>query len=452
MSVMHIAERDRLQSPRQIRLGLFLFATGYHPAGWRLADACADGAEDPGFLHRVAQTVEHGRFDFFFLGDALATSVDMQHRYPSQMVRLEPFTMMGSIAAATWAIGLVVTANTTYSEPYHVARMLASLDHLSGGRIAWNVVTGADARAAQNFGQPRHAETERRYDRAEEFITTVQRLWDSWEDGALPRDRATGCFADAAKVHPIDHRGSCFAVAGPLNVPRPPQGNPPIVQAGTSERARDLGARFADIVFTAQTRIPEARAFRDDLHARARPCGRDLGSPIVMPGLVPIVGQTLDDAQCIYDKLNSLVVNPDQDLGPLSQMIGVDLTRCTAGDPLPALTAPGREYVVLAEESIGRSVQTVGALRDFFIASGRGHRLVLGDGRRVADFMEEWLHAGAADGFNICPPYLPGGLELFVDLVVPELQQRGLLRWEYEGTTFRELLDLSRPAGAFAVA
>jgi N-acetyl-S-(2-succino)cysteine monooxygenase len=436
--------------PKQIRLGLFLFATGYHPAGWRLPGARADGGQDPAFLHRVAQTVERGRFDFFFLGDALATSVDMQNRYPSQMVRLEPFTMMGSIATATSAVGLVVTANTTYSEPYHVARMLASLDHLSGGRIAWNVVTGADGRAALNFGHDRHAETNQRYDRAAEFIATVQRLWDSWEDDALPRDPASGVFADPAKVHPVDHRGEFFAVAGPLNVPRPPQGNPPIVQAGTSERAADLGARFADIVFTAQTEIPQARAFRDDLRGRARAYGRDPSGLIVMPGLVPIVGRTADDALRLYDELNSLVADADQDLAPLSETIGVDVKSSEAHDLLPPLPDTGRAYLALAEASIGRPVHTVGGLRDFFIASGRGHQLIVGDGARIADLIEAWLQAGAADGFNICPPYLPDGLDLFVELVVPELQRRGLLRRQYEGTTFRELLGLPRPDGAFA--
>lgn len=437
---------------KRVRLGLFLFATGYHPAGWRLPGARADGAHDPSFLHRVAQTVERGRFDFFFLGDALSTSVDRQHRYPSQMVRLEPFTMMGSIAAATSAVGLVVTANTTYSEPYHLARMLASLDHLSRGRIAWNVVTGADGSAAHNFGKDRHGETDERYDRAEELLEVVTGLWDSWEDGALVHDRATGQFADPAKVHSLDHRGRCFSVAGPLNVARPPQGRPPIVQAGTSERAQALGARFADIVFTAQTRIAEGHAFRADLHARAAAFGRQPGQPIVMPGLVPVVGRTLAQAQQLYDELAALVVDPSADLRPLGDAIGAQLEDAEPGDLLPPLTDRGRQYVELAEESLGRELETVGALLDFFLASGRGHRLILGDGVRIADLIETWIDAGAADGFNICPPYLPGGLDRFVELVVPELQRRGRLRREYEGATFRELLGLSRPRARAAVS
>jgi N-acetyl-S-(2-succino)cysteine monooxygenase len=428
------------------RLGLFLFATGYHPAGWRLPEARADGAQDPDFLRQIAQTVERARFDFFFLGDALATSPDMQDRYPSQMVRLEPFTMMASIAAATTSIGLVVTANTTYSEPYHLARMLASLDHLSRGRVAWNVVTGADGRAALNFGRDEHGTVDARYDRAEELIEVVQQLWDSWEDDALPQDRATGVFADASKVHAIDHSGPFFKVAGPLNVGRSPQGHPPIVQAGTSDRARDLGARFADIVFTAQTTIPEARAFREDLLERAQQFGRDPESLVVMPGLVPVVGHTLADAQRRYDQLAALVIDPDRELGALSSVVGVDLSTISTDDPLPPLTPAGAAYVGLAEASVGRPVRTVRELRDFFIASGRGHRLILGDGARIADLIESWLDGGAADGFNICPPYLPGGLDLFVDLVVPELQRRGRLRLDYDADSFRGLLGLSRPA------
>jgi FMN-dependent oxidoreductase (nitrilotriacetate monooxygenase family) len=433
----------------KLRLGLFLFATGYHPAGWRLPQARADGAFAPAFLHEIARTAERGKFDFFFLGDALATSAEMQYRYPSQMVRLEPFTMMGSIAAATENIGLVATANTTYAEPYHLARMLASLDYLSGGRIAWNVVTGADARAAHNFGRDAHWDTSRRYDYAEEFISLVRALWDSWDDDALPRDKETGTFADPGGVHRLDHQGQFFSVAGPLNVARPPQGHPPIVQAGTSERARDLGAAFADVVFTAKTTIAEAREFRDDVHRRARGFGRVAEQISILPGLVPIVGRTLAEAQSTYDQLNALILERG-DTRPLLAQIGLDLSGLPADAKLPALTLAAREYVELAELSIGRRVTTVSDLLDFCAASGRGHRLVVGDASRVANLIEEWLRAGAADGFNICPPYLPGGLDLFVDLVVPVLRRRGLFRTEYEGPTFREILGLKRPESSLA--
>ncbi len=434
---------------RPVRLGLFLFATGYHPAGWRLPEAEAAGATSPAFLHRIAQTVERAKFDYFFLGDGLATSADMQYRYPSQMARLEPFTMMGSIAAATRRVGLVVTANTTYSEPYNVARMLASLDYLSAGRIAWNVVTGADGRAAANFGREEHWATDQRYDRAEEFITVVRQLWGSWEDGALRWDKSTGEFVAGDKVHAIGHQGQSFSVSGPLNVPRPPQGWPPLVQAGTSGRSRDLAARFADIVFTAQPTVGQAQEFRSDIRARARALGRDPDQIAVMPGLVPIVGETQADAERLYDRMNALVVGDDR--SALFGVAGAKLGEHPFEGPLPAGDGwPDQghalaEYVELAEASIGRRVTSVRELCEFYTASGRGHRLVVGGTARVADLIQEWHGTGAADGFNICPAYLPGGLDRFVELVVPELQRRGIFRRDYEGPTFRAILGLPRP-------
>jgi FMN-dependent oxidoreductase (nitrilotriacetate monooxygenase family) len=432
---------------RTLRIGLFLFATGYHPAGWRLPEARTDGAFDLTFLIELARTVERAKFDFFFLGDGLATDPDMARLYPSQVVRLEPFTMMGAIAAATRDVGLVVTANTTYAEPYNVARMLASLDHLSHGRIAWNVVTGADPLAAFNFGRADHWDTDRRYDQAEEFVAVVRDLWDSWEDDALLRDARSGAFLDPTKVHRLDHVGPHFSVAGPLNVARPPQGHPPLVQAGTSERARQLGARLADVVFTAQTTIEDARAFRTDLRGRAAT------EPAVLPGLVPIVADTVSGAQELYDRLGAFVdaeaalISLQASVGATAQTLA-ELGPAAAVDRLPSAAA---SHVAAAEAAIGRPVQTLGDLARFQLASGRGHRLIVGDGARVADSMQEWLEAGAADGFNICPPYLPGGLERFTQLVVPELQRRGIFRREYEGPTFRHILGLPRPPSRFAV-
>lgn len=436
----------------KLRLGLFLFAAGYHPAGWRLAEARADGAFDLAFLTHVAQTVERAKFDFFFLGDGLASDPGMAALYPSQVVRLEPFTMMGAIAAATRNVGLVVTANTTYAEPYNVARMLASLDYLSHGRIAWNVVTGADPAAAFNFGRSGHWDTDRRYDRAEEFVGVVRDLWDSWEDGALRRDAASGAFVDPDKIHRIEHVGPNFSVAGALNVARPPQGHPPLVQAGTSQRARELGATLADVVFTAQTTIGAARAFRTDLRERARAQPRRTTEPAVLPGLVPIVGDTTAQAQELYDRLGALI-DAQAGMRSLSTLVGVEaealaeLGTTAAVERLPPAAAG---CVALAEAAVGRPARTVGDLVRFHLASGRGHRLIVGDGALVADSMQEWLESGAADGFNVCPPYLPGGLTRFTDLVVPELQRRGIFRKEYEGPTFRHILGLPRPPSRFA--
>jgi alkanesulfonate monooxygenase len=322
---------------------------------------------------------------------------------------------------------------------------------LSGGRIAWNVVTGADPRAAANFGRDEHWDNERRYDRAEEFVAVVEQLWDSWEDGALLRDKSSGAFVDPSKVHAIDYHGQHFSVAGPLNVARPPQGRPPLVQAGTSERSRDFGARHADIIFTAQTTLEEAVAFRSDIRSRARAAGRRPDEIAVLPGLVPVVEATLGEALARYDALNARIVTHGE-LGPLWTTLGADLGEVPLDAPLPdgLLAAQGQRYRAQAAGAVGREVSTLRGLRDFYTASGRGHRLIVGDPARIADLMEEWLSAGAADGFNLCPPYLPGGLERFVDLVVPELQRRGIFRRDYEGSSFREVLGLARPASVFA--
>lgn len=437
-------------TPRQLHLGLFLFSTGYHPAGWRLPEAVTDGAFDPKFLQRVAQRLEEAKFDFFFLGDALATSPDMQHQFPSQMVRLEPFTMIAHVAAVTEKIGLIVTANTTYSEPYTVARQTASLDYLSGGRLAWNVVTGMDARAAQNYSRDKHWDNSRRYDHAEEFVHIVQSLWDSWEDDALVRDKASGVFVDGSKVHRLDHVGEHFAVAGPLNVARPPQGQIPLLNAGTSERSRTLGAKLSTAVFTGQILLELAKTFYSDIKSQAAGFGRNPDDVYILPGLVPLVGETSEAARAKYRELNGLLVT-DYDLTALSARIGIDLTGAPLDGPLPELsssTLPGREaewLVELAQRAEGRVDITVRELFHYFAATSRGHLLIVGDPEEIADQIEAWFTGGAADGFNICPPYMPGGLDLFIDLVIPVLQRRGLFRTEYEAATFRGHFGLSRP-------
>ncbi|MFB9273737.1 LLM class flavin-dependent oxidoreductase [Cohnella cellulosilytica] len=443
------------QSKRQLHLGLFLFSTGYHPAGWRLPEAVADGAFDPKFLHRVAQRLEQAKFDFFFLGDALATSADMQHTFPSQMVRLEPFTMIANIAAVTEKIGLIVTANTTYSEPYTVARQTASLDYLSGGRLAWNVVTGMDVRAAQNYSREKHWDNSRRYDYADEFVKIVQELWDSWEDDAFVRDKESGTFVDGSKVHRIDHVGDHFSVTGPLNVARPPQGQIPLLNAGTSERSRDLGAKLSSAVFTGQILIDLAEEFYNEVKSKAEQYGRKRDEVFILPGLVPLVGRTSEEARAKYRELNGLLVT-NYDLAPLSARIGIDLSSYPLDGPLPDLSLsslPGNEargFVELARRAEGRENITVRELFHYFAATSRGHLLIVGDPEQIADQMEEWFVREAADGFNICPPYMPGGLDLFLDLVVPVLQRRGLFRTEYEADTFRGHFGLSRPESRYA--
>ncbi|MBP1996529.1 LLM class flavin-dependent oxidoreductase [Paenibacillus eucommiae] len=441
-------------SQRQLHLGLFLFSTGYHPAGWRLPESRTDGAFDPKFLHRVAQQLEEAKFDFFFLGDALASSADMQNMFPSQMVRLEPFTMIASIAAVTEKIGLIVTANTTYAEPYHIARLTASLDYLSGGRTAWNVVTGADARAALNFSREKHWDNTKRYDYADEFVKVVKELWDSWEDDALVRDKESGVFVDESKVHAIHHVGEHFSVAGPLNVARPPQGQLPLLSAGTSERSQELGAQFSSAIFTGQILIEQAIEFYAGIKSKLTKYNRNPDELFIMPGLVPLVGRTEAEARAKYLELSELLVT-DFNLAPLSGRIGIDLTGLPLDGPLPDLslsTHPVHEVqqlVRLAELASGHEDISVRELFYYFTATARGHLLIVGDPEQIADHMEEWFVRRAADGFNICPPYMPGGLDLFIELVVPVLQRRGLFRTEYEGSTFREHFGLARPDNQF---
>lgn len=442
---------------RELHLGLFLFSTGYHPAGWRLPEAVTDGAFDPGFIKRVVRRLEEAKFDFFFLGDALATSPDMQHRFPSQMVRLEPFTMIAYAAAVSEKIGLIVTANTTYSEPYTIARMTASLDHLSRGRLAWNVVTGADVRAALNFSREKHWDNAKRYDYADEFVQVVKGLWDSWEDDALVRDKATGRFADAGKVHPLHHKGEHFAITGPLNVARPPQGQIPLLSAGTSERSQELGARDSTAIFTGQILIEEAKRFYASVKSKAARNGRSPDELFVLPGLVPLVGRTAEEARAKYHELNELLVT-DFDLEPLSDRLGIDLAGLPLDGPLPDLSrssrpeAEVRGLVHLAQAAEGRADISLRELFHYFAATSRGHLLVVGGPEEVADTIQHWFEHRAADGFNICPPYLPGGLDLFAELVVPVLQRRGLFRTEYESDTFRGHFGLTRPENRYAQA
>lgn len=439
---------------RQLHLGLFLFGTGYHPAGWRLPEARTDGAFDPKFLHKTAQSLEKAKFDFFFLGDALASSADMQYQFPSQMVRLEPFTMIANIAAATEKIGLIVTANTTYAEPYHIARLTASLDYLSEGRTAWNVVTGADVRAAFNFSREKHWDNEKRYDYADEFVGIVKKLWDSWEDEAFVRNKETGVFVDESKVHALNHVGEQFSVKGPLNVARPPQGQLPLLSAGTSERSQELGAQFSNVIFTGQIVIEQAKKFYAGIKAKTYKYGRTPDDLFIMPGLVPLVGRTEEEARAKYRELSELLVT-DFNLAPLSGRIGLDLTGLPLDGPLPDLglssrPQDARDLVRLAQNASGREDITVRELFHYFAATARGHLLIVGNPEQIADQIEEWFVQEAADGFNICPPYMPGGLDLFLEHVVPVLQRRGLFRTEYEGSTFRDHFGLSRPENIFA--
>ncbi|WP_067676974.1 NtaA/DmoA family FMN-dependent monooxygenase [Nocardia miyunensis] len=474
-------------APRSLHLGYMYWSNGTHPAGWRLPEAVHDRGFDARYITELAQIAERGKFDFFFFGDRLATGPEYQLSNTSVLSRIEPFTAAGYIATLTRRIGIVVTANPTYYEPFNLARLTASLDHICAGRASWNIVTGADGRAAGNYSRSEHGDATARYDRADEFVSVVRRLWDSWEDDAFIRDAATGEFVDGDKIHPVNHVGAAFRIRGPLNVARPPQGHPVVLHAGTSDRSRDLGAREADVLFAAATTIEHGRDYSADIRRRAAEFGRDPSRIAILPGLTPIVAATRQQARVLYDRLNALIILDDdirfggrdpghwtpgpatagrqaqgegyRNLGALSQRVRVDLTGAELADPIgpdtaAALNPVGRALLDTVAARTGRSVggQDPLTIRDLLYAHIVGGHVVVGDPNDIADYIQAWFEAGASDGFNIQSAFLTEQLETFVELVVPELQRRGLFRREYTGRTLREHLGLERPVNHWAQA
>ena len=426
-------------SARCMHLGLFLLGTGSHIAGWRMPGAVTDFTDMPA-LRRIARTAEAACFDLIFMGDNLYGDPTA---HPSYTLRLEPLTMLAALAEGTSRIGLGATVNTTYSDPWTTARAFASLDHISGGRAAWNCVTGASPQAAPNFGRvhPNHAE---RYAVAAEYVQVVQGLWDGWEDGALVADRDTGLYLDPARVHALDHAGPHFSVGGPLNIPRTPQGRPLILQAGGSAPGLDLAARTADVVFSVVQQVEEARAHYAALKSRLPAQGRRAADVAVLPGVMPVVGRTEREA---LDKLATLqsFINADNALQLLSDRLGTDMARFDLDGPVPALDLPDTSHA-FARALLGKARRDGMRLRDVYnlTAAARGHWVLCGSAGQVADTLQHWFETGAADGFNIMPPWFHQGFEDFVELVVPILQSRGLFRTAYEGATLRDLFGLAR--------
>jgi alkanesulfonate monooxygenase len=442
---------------KQLRLGAFLQANGHHIAAWRHPGASADLGVSFALYRALAQQAEAAKFDMVFLADGVAVRENSESTdamsHSGRAVTFEPLTLYSALAAVTERIGFVATASTTYNEPFHVARKFASLDHISGGRAGWNVVTSATDAEAKNFGLDRHVEHGQRYRRAEEFVDVVTKLWDSWEDDAFIRDKESGQFFDPAKLHQTNHKGEFFSVRGPLNVARTPQGYPVIVQAGASEPGQELAARTAEVIFTAQQTLEDAQAFYASVKGRMAKYGRRPVDLLVMPGVFPIIGSTQEEAERKYKVLQDLV-QPAQGLQMLRNIApGVDLSKLDLDGPLPddlPETNGGKSRQALLRNIAARENLTI---RQLFlkVAGGRGHLTLIGTPQMIADTMEQWFKESAADGFNIMPPYLPGGLEDFISLVLPELRRRGLFRTEYEGRTLRENLGLARPENQFAV-
>ena len=425
---------------KQMHLGLFLQGAGHHVSGWRHPDAEA-GSENFDLLRRVAKQAEDAKFDMVFLADGLTSGVDA---HPSMVARFEPLTLLSALAMVTDKIGLAATASTTYGEPYHTARAFASIDHLSHGRAAWNIVTTSYARTANNFSKS-HPEHDERYAVAEEFVDVVRGLWDSWDDDAFPKDKENGVYADPNKVHVLNHAGKYYSVQGPLNIPRSPQGHPVLIQAGSSGPGQDLAARIADIVFTAQQSLAEAQAFYASLKDRVVKAGRNPDSVAVMPGFMPVIGDSFEDAAEKLKELNRWT-DIKSAMPLLEERIGHSLADYDLDGPLPDLPISDqlRSRAELLRDLARRENLTIRdlALR---VAAGRGHHIVLGTAEQIADRMQEWFEGKAADGFNVMPPYFPGGLEDFNRKVVPILQDRGLFRTEYTGSTLREHLNIARP-------
>ena len=437
---------------RHMHLNLFIHSRGHHEAAWRHPAASPLALSDICYYQALAQYAEAGGFDAIFLADQLALGEDIAY---GPRTALEPLTVLAALAVSTSQIGLIATASTTYTEPFNLARQFASLDHISRGRIGWNVVTSWLAPAARNYGgttQVSHAE---RYARAEEFLTVVKGLWDSWAADAELDDRASGRYANPARIRPLNHAGAYYRVAGPLNLPRGPQGRPVLVQAGSSDTGRDFAARHAEAIFTAQEEKTRARAFYADLKARVASAGRRADQVLILPGLSPVIGASVGEAQRLAEELRDLT-NPEAGRMRLSGRFGghdfshLPLDTPLAPDDFPAPdtveAARSRTEVIL--ELVRREQPTLRQLLAR-LAGARGHHTFVGTPEQVADLMEDWCTDGAADGFNIMPPVLPAMLEVFIAEVIPLLQRRGLFRTAYEGTTLRAHYGLAAPDSQF---
>jgi FMN-dependent oxidoreductase (nitrilotriacetate monooxygenase family) len=439
-----------MASPRQLRLGAFMRPISIHTAAWRYPGAFPDANFNFPHLKRFAQKLERGKFDAFFMADHLAVlNMPMEALKRSATVTsFDPLVLLPALAVVTEHLGLIATASASYNEPYHVARKFASLDHLSGGRAGWNVVTSGNPDESMNFGLDQHLEHTTRYRRAREFFDVVTGLWDSWADDAFIRDVESGIYFDPARLHVLNHRGEFLKVRGPLNVARPVQGWPVIVQAGASEAGRQLAAETAEVIFGAGSNIANARAFYADVKGRMEKLGRDPDHLKVLPGAFVVVGDSAAEAREKRARLDSLV-HYDSAIASLSIALGHDASRFDPDGPLPAIpesnaSKSGRERIV---ELAQREKLTVRQLAQR--VGGYSGLAFVGTPATIANQMEEWLYTEACDGFNVMFPYLPAGLDDFVDRVVPELQRRGLFRREYEGATLRENLGLPRPKNRF---
>jgi FMN-dependent oxidoreductase (nitrilotriacetate monooxygenase family) len=435
---------------RQLHLNLFMHSRGHHEASWRHPDAAPFALTDIRYYQDLARRAEAALFDSIFLADQLALAEDVAH---APRIWLEPLTVLAALAVSTERIGLIATASTTYTEPFNLARQFASIDHISNGRAAWNIVTSWLAAAAGNYGGDAQVSHADRYARGEEFMAVVKALWDSWAEDAVVDDRASGRYARAERIRPIHHRGDFYRVAGPLNLPRCPQGRPVLVQAGSSDTGRRFAARHADAVFTAHLTKATAQEFYADLKRLAAAEGRRPDQVLILPGLSPTIAATEAEAQRLMREINDLS-DPEVGRKRLSGRFGghdfshLPLDRPLAPEdfPDPDTVQAARSRTVVILNLVRRDRPTLRQLLAY-LAGARGHFTTAGTPEQIADLIEDWFNDGAADGFNVMPPLFPGQLDVFAAEVIPILQRRGLFRTAYHGTTLRDHYGLDRPQG-----
>jgi alkanesulfonate monooxygenase len=440
-----------MTSSRKLHLGAFMRPASIHTGAWRYPGAWPDMNFNFAHLKHSIQALERAKFDAFFMADHMAVlnmPLDALKRSHT-VTSFEPFTLLSALSQVTERIGLVATGSTTFDAPYHIARRFASLDHISGGRAGWNIVTTSNPDAALNFGLEEHVEHDERYRRAREFYDVVTGLWDSWADSAFIRDVEHGIFFDPTKMHVLDHKGKYLSVRGPLNIARPVQGWPVIVQAGASEAGRQLAAETAEAVFTAQSNLAAGRQFYADVKGRMKELGRSRGHMKILPACFVVAGDTVEEARAKRAKLDSLVDYANA-IASLSIALGHDASKFDPDGPLPDnipesnASQSGRQRAI---DLAKRENLTVRQLAQRL--GGYAGLAMVGTAKTIADEMEEWLFTEGSDGFTVMFPYLPGALDDFVARVIPELQGRGLFRRDYEGTTLREHLGLPRPQNRF---
>jgi len=448
---------DLMKNVTEMAIGVLLDQVGIHPAAWRHPSTPFKSELEFEFFRDLAKTAERGKLDFVFFADGSAVrrgNLDILKRTNIHITHLEPITLISGLAAATDNIGIAATVSTSFTEPYNVARQFSSLDHISRGRVGWNVVTTSDPDAARNFGREQD-DRARRYDRANEFVDVVKGLWDSWEDDAFVRDRENGIYFDPEKMHTLNHAGEFFKVRGPLNISRCPQGRPVIISAGGSEQGRDHAARTSEVVFSIDNTLEKAKLFYRDQKSRLCQYGRSEDDLKILTALSVYVGRTDEEARQKLDSL-SACIHPDVGRAYLSVDLGFDITHLPIDEPIPVSMLPeatnrAQSYFDVLATIIREERPTVKQLYERAASSRGDLNPVIGSPKTIADRMEEWFTEGAVDGFMLQLGYLPDALNDFVDLVVPELQRRGLFRHDYAATTLREHLGLRRPANQFSL-